>query len=36
MNITSLKKALLKFIKKCPECEGLFKECLVCQNKKQK
>lgn len=34
MNITSLKKALLKFIKKCPECEGLFSECLVCKNKK--
>jgi len=36
MNITSLKKAFLKFIKKCPECEGLFSECLVCQNKKSK
>ena len=36
MNITSLKKAFLKFIKKCPECEGLFSECLVCQNKKAK
>ena len=39
MNITSLKKTFLNFIKKmikCPECEGLFKECLVCQNKKTK
>lgn len=36
MNITSLKKAFLKFIKKCPECEGLFSECLVCKNKKAK